>query len=103
MKILNWQPLHPKLRPEHLGYLPSFVFEDDPRPAKVQFDERYIAGWLPFEGFILNECNVLLFPGDPPLEPLAQAKLRDELILFYRFEWVAIVQPDRSFEVCRMD
>jgi len=42
-------------------------------------------------------------PGDPPFKPLAQAKLRDELIVLYEADFVAVIQPDRSFEVARMD
>jgi hypothetical protein len=30
-------------------------------------------------------------------------ELRDELILIYEHSWVAIIQPDRTFETCRMD
>jgi hypothetical protein len=31
------------------------------------------------------------------------AMLRDEMILLYQSDIVVIVQPDRSFEVARMD
>jgi hypothetical protein len=30
-------------------------------------------------------------------------KLRDELILVYEGDWVAVLQKDGSFEVARMD
>lgn len=43
------------------------------------------------------------YPGDPPLYPLAQTQLRDELIIFYDHEIVAVFQPDGSFEACRMN
>jgi hypothetical protein len=29
--------------------------------------------------------------------------LGHERVIVYEHSWVAIVQPDRSFEVCRMD
>jgi hypothetical protein len=46
---------------------------------------------------------VLKYPGDPPFEPLVAIPFRHELILVYTAGIVAIVQPDHSFEVCRMD
>lgn len=96
---------------ESLGALPYMLSSDDPRPAREQFNERYgfAGGWRPFRYFTLGENNELIAPRDPeepdepPLFPVADGKLRDELILFYPHAWVAIVQPDRSFEVCRMD
>jgi hypothetical protein len=37
------------------------------------------------------------------LFPLAVAKLRDELVLIYPYDWVAIVQPGgKEFEIARM-
>jgi hypothetical protein len=103
--MLTWQFLHPEMTPEHLGYLPSFLSEDDPRPAREQFDERYVSGWNKFMGYRLglDGDHTLYYPGDPPLQPLAQCQFRDELIVFYQHAWVAIIQPDRSFEVARMD
>src|SRR5215831_9910678 len=101
--MLTWMMLHPQMSLEHLGFIPTFVFEEDPRPAKEQFNERYhYGGWQPFKGFELNEDNSLSYPGDPPLQPLASTELRDETIVFYPHAWVAIIQRDRSFEVCRM-
>lgn len=53
--------------------------------------------------FVLRDDNSIKYPGDPRQHPLAQAKLRDELILFYDLALIAVVQPDRSFEVSRVD
>ena len=100
---LIWDMLYPGMTYDHLGLLPTFVSGDDPRPAREQFNERYVSGWDPMKGFKLDQQDWLHYPGDPPLRPIALAYLRSELILFYEHEWVAIVQPDRSFEVCRMD
>lgn len=102
--MIHFELLHPLVTPAHLGYLPDFLSEDDPRPAREQFHANYqFGGWQPFKGHELGPNNELHYPGDPPLIPLAQAKLRDELIVFYDCAWVAVIQPDRSFEVCRMD
>ena len=104
--MLDWQLHHPRMTIAHLGYIPAFVLKNDPRPAKEQFNERYVyGGWRPFGAgeWTLGEDNSLSYPGDPHMRPLASAKLRDETIVFYESAWVAIIQPDRSFEVCRMD
>jgi len=89
---------------EKLGYLPGFIDLDDTRPAREQFHANYkFGGWRPATGFKLREDNALCYPGDPILQPLAQAKLRDELIVVYNHDLVSIIQPDRTFEVARLD
>jgi hypothetical protein len=104
MRQVPWRMLHPRMTMEHLGFIPGWLHEDDPRDARAQLDAGYIfGGWDPFPGFTLAEDNSLHYPGDPPTVPLAAALLRDELIVFYEHAWVAVIQPDRSFEVCRMD
>jgi hypothetical protein len=103
--MIAFEMLDPRLTEEALGLLPDFLSERDPRPAKEQFHVNYAhgGGWHSFPGFKLNRDNSLSYPGDPTLQPLARAQLRDELILVYPYSWVAIVQPDRSFEVARLD
>ena len=103
--MIQFELLHPKMTQERLGWLPSFLDVDDPRPAKEQFHERYAhgGGWNPFKGFEMRKGYSIKYPGDPAHKPLAQAKLRDELIVFYDYAWVAIIQPDGSFEIARMD
>jgi hypothetical protein len=87
-----------------LGYIPGFLSEDDPRPAREQIDANYRhgGGWRPFKGHTRTAVG-LRYPGDPPMALLATSRLRDEVIEFYDCQWLAIVQPDGSFEVCRMD
>jgi len=86
-----------------LGFIPSFLYEDDPRPAREQIEDRYVAGWSPFKGFRLGWNIDLLYEGDPPLSPTAWSRLRDELIIVYHCGWVAIIQSDGTFEVSRCD
>jgi hypothetical protein len=83
----------------------TMISEDDPRPARDQLDAgyRHGGGWMSFVGHTLNADDSLSYPGDPSIYPVAMTRLRDETILVYPHDWVAIVQPDRSFEVCRMD
>src|SRR5262245_27921658 len=103
--MMTWNLMHRGMTEEHLGLLPMMLSEDDPRPAREQFDQNYQhgGGWNPFDGFKLRDDNWLTYPGDPPTMPVAWTRLRDELIVLYQHAWVAIIQPDRSYEVCRMD
>jgi hypothetical protein len=103
--MLTVKFLHPRATAEHIGEIPHWLSADDPRPAATQLHRCYShgGGWKPFFGFTLTENNNLKYPGDPPLCPIAEMRLRDELILIYRHSWVAVIQPDRTFEICRMD
>lgn len=97
--------LHPRVTADHVGMIPNWLFENNPQSASVQLHNAYGhgGGWRPFIGFQLEDDNSLTFPGDPALKPIAEMHLRDELIFIYEYAWVAIIQPDRSYEVCRMD
>jgi len=100
-----WIMKHPKATPEMLGFIPQFLNEGDTRPAKEQLDSNYGhgGGWSTFTGMTMLPNGNLSYPGDPPYELLAETRLRDEVIRFYNYAWVAIIQPDGSFEVSRMD
>jgi hypothetical protein len=97
--------LDPRFDMEQLGFIPSFLSEDDPRPAAEQFNDNYVSGWRPLDGWVLTDPTMMgiTYPGDPTLFPFAMTNLRDESILFYRHAQVMILQMDGSFEVCRMD
>jgi hypothetical protein len=102
--MLNWTLKHPRATFDMLGYIPQFLHETDPRPAREQIDTayQYGGGWTPFEGFKMTKRG-LEYPGDPPMVLIAEATLRDETLRFYDCSWLAIVQPDGSFEACRLD
>ena len=89
----------------YLGAIPFFLNPENPSSAAEQFNRHYAhgGGWQPFTGFTLNPDNSIKYPGDEKLKPLALAKFRDELICIYPHAWVAVIQPDRSFEISRMD
>ena len=78
----------------------------DPRPAKEQLDSGYQhgGGWQPMEGWtLIHPHYAIAYPGDQTLFPLAVAKLRDELVLIYPHDFVAIVQKGgKEFEIPRM-
>jgi len=105
MSKMLWIMRHPKATPEMLGIIPCFLDEDDPRPAAEQFNDAYShgGGWRSMPGFTMLPNGNLSYPGDPPVELLAETRLRDEVVRFYDFAWVAIVQPDGSYDICRMD
>jgi hypothetical protein len=97
--------LHPRVGPDVMGILPDFLDPDDPRPVREQFNERYAhgGGWHPMDKWKLLKDNSISYPGEDPLKPLAQLKFRKELVVLYEHSWVAIIQPDRTFEISRMD
>lgn len=100
----GWVVIHPKATVDMLGLVPMFLLDNDPRPAREQFDERYhFGGWRPISGFEMWENEFIKFPEDPELPPLLERKLRDERIVMYPNALFAIIQPDGSFEIARMD
>jgi hypothetical protein len=84
----------------------------DERPAKAQLNTgyRHGGGWLSFDGFTLIRPDVddpltwrLTYPEDPEYRALAYTTLREETIVLFPYAWVAIVQPDGSFDIARLD
>jgi hypothetical protein len=88
--------------PDALGYLPSFMSDEDPRPAVEQIAENHSGGWDSFKGFTVGEHQELLYPGDPPLMPIAFTTLHDETVILYQCDFVRVMQPDGSFDVARI-
>lgn len=103
--MMIWAMLQPNVSMETLGFLPMFLNEDDPRPARAQIHAAYGhgGGWRPFEGFELDSNGDLKYPGDPPLQRLAVTVLHQEEISFYEHAWVVIRQRDGKWEVARVD
>lgn len=106
MRLLDWQILDARAS-DMLGYIPTFVTEDDPRPAKEQFNTGYAhgGGWNPLSGWKLVDERTykIYYPGDPAMKPIARAELRDELICVYPHAWVGVFQKDGSYEIARLD
>lgn len=100
---------HPKATLDHMGLIPFFLNEHDPRPAVEQFSEAYIAGWNDMKDFTLKkgvnpyDAYKLTFAGDPDLPEIGRVQLRDETIVLFDCSWVAVIQKDGSFTVSRMD
>lgn len=97
-------PLDPRFDIEQLGYLPLFLNDDDPRPAREQFDANYISGWNPMKGWHFNPRTLeLTYPEDPPLKPIAFTALNEDVVFFYPYAQVMILHKDATFEVARLD
>lgn len=99
-----WRLLHPRATFDMLGYVPMFLEDTDTRPAREQFEERYeYGGWRPNEGFSKDDKDFITYPGDPALPPIAERMVGDERVVMYPCSLFAIIQPDGSFEVARLD
>jgi hypothetical protein len=86
------------------GYIPTFLDTNDPRPAVEQIDANYVGGWSDFKGFDFDYDSLTLhYKGDPPIRPLSALLFRREMLLLYPHAWVLILQPDRSWQIARLD
>lgn len=103
--MLEFKMLNPSYTEADLGMLPFFAWESNPKSAKEQINDNYRhgGGWQSFQGFTFNKDTSISYPNDPPQHPIAIAKLRDEVIFVYEGSWVLILQPDRSYDVARID
>jgi len=99
--MMLWMVTDPRV---DLGFLPSFISEQDPRSASEQLNANYThgGGWRPQPGFTHKDF-ALTYPGDPTMQPVAMTNLRHELICLYPHDYLAIFQPDGTFEVSRVD
>jgi hypothetical protein len=88
-----------------LGFIPTFLNDNDPRPAAEQINENYAhgGGWRPQQKFTFDKNGNLRYPGDPPFKCIAATMLRDEMICLYEHALLMIMQPDGSFEVSTVD
>ena len=105
MPALTITLLEPGVTLQTLGALPDMLDAADPAPAREQLDRGYRdrGGFRALSGWYLGADDVLHFPGDRPYRPIAETRLGSERILVFECNFVAVVQPDRSFEVARMD
>ena len=103
--MIVWQFLHPQMTINHLGFIKDWLSELNPADAVEQIDRNYRhgGGWFDCNGFKMRGQGVLFGAGDPPLWPLAKTHLRNETIYFYQHAWVAVVQPNGSYRVARID
>lgn len=90
-----------------LGTVPDMISATDQADAVTQIDRAYRdagGGWRDSTGASVDvERRLLTFPGDPARQLVAFAELRAEKILFFDGAWVAVVQPDGSSRIARID
>ena len=91
--------------PDDWGYILEFLDDDDPRPVREQFHERYISGWHPAPAGLDFDVvsGILRYPGDPPLRATSVVIFGREVIALFPGSFVVIIQPDESWEAARMD
>lgn len=104
----GWELVHPRADIDMLGYVPLFITRTSDVPLKKQFDAEYVSGWKTSASKWVRdtERNTLQgHPEDPPFPMIAryQHKPTGELLEFYTSCFTAIVQPDGTFEVARLD
>jgi len=103
---LVWKFHHPKMTMDHLGFIPYWISEDNPKGMADQIDDSYQFGGFkqhPINGFEKQREYCLKYPGDPLLCPLATLELRGEVFCFYDHAICAVFQPDGSFVAARID
>lgn len=101
MKIIFF---HPRATEYHLGQVPAWLDESDPRSAREQINEKYVfGGWSDFKGPKLGKGNAMCYPGDPPQLPIAEIVFRDEHIYAYQSEFWCILSSDGSTTFARLD
>lgn len=94
---------------EVVGFIPHFLDGSDSRSAIEQIDTAYQhgGGWSDFKGFQLagggDDPYFLTYPGDPAMRELSRATMRDEVLVFFQCSWLAVIQPDGSYRVARLD
>jgi hypothetical protein len=91
--------------PDAWGFIPGYLDEADPRPARAQFDERYPGGWSPAPTALKFERKqmVLTYPGDPPFAARGALQFRGELLILFESDFVVILQSDGTWQCARMD
>lgn len=103
---LTWKFHHPRMTLDHLGFIPGWIREEDPRGMADQIDHWYKFGGFknhPIKGFEKQREYCLKYPGDPLMCPLATLELRGEVFAFYDHAICAVFQQDGSFVAARID
>jgi len=97
---------HPAAHIDMAGYIPGWLNKDNPKSLRDQLNDGYaFGGFAPFKGFKMNKQEQLVYAGDPPQRPIVEFRSPNhkERVVVYEQAWVAVIYPDGSFEVCRMD
>lgn len=108
--VLDWQINTQYLESEamsHLGRIPLLLDPNCNDPVWLQIETNYPHGWQPVRGverekWMLTGDDYLVYPGLPPLAPIAMAWLRSERIIVYPAGWLVVVDLNNDFTVARV-
>jgi hypothetical protein len=97
---------------EAAGMLPEILRPDDPRPVKEQLNDRYShgGGFMASKGFTFKKegdkaiLSYEIEDDDPEIyQEWSRSKVNDEELYLFDASFMAIVQPDGTYEVTRVD
>lgn len=94
---------------QHLGRIPLLIDPNSTDPIWQQVQDNYPEGWNPVLGedrskWTLTFDDYLIYPGLPPIAPVAMAQHLDERILVYPSGWVVVVKDaTNDFTVARIE
>lgn len=89
----------------HLGAIPTYLNAASSDPIWLQLQENSRSGWNPVPpgaGFQFSQDDVLLYPGLPPLSPVAMATHLGERIFIYPANFVLILQLNQDYSLARV-
>jgi hypothetical protein len=106
VECTGWELVHPRATFDMLGYVPGFIDISSDAPLRDQINAGYVSGWHRSASEWVRISNTLQgHPEDPPFPMIARYRHQPtgELLEFYTSCYTAIVQPDGTFEVARLD
>lgn len=107
MRIFNLDPFNayegaePDALANACGLIPHFL-DNEEEKALDCFNRHYPFGTHELVGAEIKD-GAMLYPNDPPLYPYMEVAHGNEMVYIYPHAFVAIVQPDGSSYVTRMD
>lgn len=107
-----WHIQEQRFSPKMLGFLPDLISNLYPGNVAEQLERNYAHGGgyrdltkLEPGKWTFNKRNkTLRYRGESDIfNPLASVQIKDEMVYFYKYSLLAIVKPDGSFAVTRVD
>lgn len=108
--MIEFTIVHPRATQYHLGYVPMFFNNMDPRSAADQLHKNYAngGGVNPRPKFSINAKGQLVWNHDELFERIAEATLHpghdlEEKLIFFTSSYLAIIQKNGDMVVTRVD
>ena len=96
--------------PQRAGHLPQIIINRDARSAQEQVNARYQhgGGWRSVEGFKLGWPRAdeysLNYEGEEPLREVSRALFHGtQVLVLFKYSYLAIVEADKLIDVSRID